>query len=71
MSSENAKDALSWILSDIAERQKEAESEKNKSDFASGRAEAYYEVMDMIRSRLNILDVALDEKSSKPCKGCR
>jgi len=62
MNNENAADALSWILSDIAERKKEADGEKSKSDFASGRAEAYYEVMDIIQSRLDILGVTPDKK---------
>lgn len=61
---EMALDALKWIVSDIAERQTEAEREKS-DDFTKGRALAYWEVMDLIKSRLSALgvEVSSDQKA--------
>lgn len=59
MTNENAIEALRWIVHDIAERNEEAKQEK-RDDFTSGRSLAYFEVMDMIRSRLDALDIKIE-----------
>lgn len=61
---EMALEALKWIVHDVAERRDEAESEKS-DDFSKGRAEAYWEVMDMIKSRLEVLGVELEDTKKK------
>lgn len=60
---EMALEALKWIVHDVTERKNEAEQEKH-DDFSKGRSMAYFEVMDMIRSRLSILGVELNEGAS-------
>lgn len=63
MSEENemAMEALKWIVHDITERKCEAEKEK-KDDFSEGRSMAYFEVTDMIQSRLEILGIHLQQE---------
>ena len=65
MSDENkmATEALKWIIHDIRERKKEADTEKNKDEFSEGRAQAYFEVIDMIESRLKVLDVHIENEN--------
>lgn len=60
---EMALEALKWIVHDVVERKNEADREKH-DDFSKGRSMAYFEVMDMIESRLAILGVELNEKAS-------
>ena len=59
MTNEMAVEALKWIVHDIEERKSEADAEK-KDDFSAGRSLAYYEVCDMIHSRLDVLGVSLE-----------
>jgi len=61
MTNEMALEALKWIIHDIDERRKEADKDRH-DDFAKGRSLAYFEVSDMIRSRLEALDVVLEEE---------
>lgn len=65
MTNEMAMEALNWILHDIAERKNEADAEDKKGDYEQGRAQAYFEVMDMIQSRLAILDVHVDSTTTE------
>ncbi len=61
---EMAMEALKWIVSTIADNDEEAQQEAaNENDLiAQGRAEAYWEVMDIIQSRLEILGICLDNE---------
>ena len=55
---------ISDVYSEILERFEEAEKEsaENRSDlFNSGRAEAYFEVKDIIESRLKNYYIEIDE----------
>jgi hypothetical protein len=58
---EMAIEALKWIVHDIAERKKEADAEQS-DDFSKGRSEAYFEVVDMIKSRLDILEIEITDE---------
>ena len=64
MTNEMALEALKWIIHDIEENRAEAEAQKNDNDFASGRSLAYFEVCDMIRSRLEILGVEIEDEET-------
>jgi len=55
------------VISSISERYDEAEkeSENNRKDlFNSGRALAYYEVKEIIESRLEIYDIQITKKET-------
>ena len=56
---EMAMEALKWIVHDIDERKEEADKEaaETHDEFAEGRKLAYFEVTDMIKSRLNVLNI--------------
>ena len=56
---EMALEALKWIVHDIDERKAEADKEaaETKDDFDEGRKLAYFEVADMIKSRLDVLNI--------------
>ncbi len=58
---EMALEALKWIVNDVSERKNEAEQE-GKDDFSKGREMAYEEVYEMIRSRLDILNIQLSQQ---------
>lgn len=60
---EMAMEALKWIVHDIIERKNETEKEE-KDDFSKGRSMAYFEVTDMIQSRLEILGIHLQTEDS-------
>ena len=64
MTNEMALEALKWIVHDIEERRAEADSEKH-DDFTNGRSLAYFEMSDMIRSRLEALDIVLDDEPAQ------
>lgn len=64
LTEEMALEALKWIVHDVAARQTEAEQEKT-DDFSKGRAQAYWEVMDMVKSRLEILGVQITDDQTK------
>ena len=59
---EMAFEALAWIVNDIYERKHEADNEVElrKDDFSKGRKLAYYEVTDIIISRLKVLGINID-----------
>ena len=57
---EMALEALKWIAQEIEERKKESEREKN-DDFSKGQSLAYFEMSDIIKSRLDILGIDLDK----------
>ena len=56
---EMALEALKWIVHDIDERKAEADKEasETKDEFDEGRKPAYFEVADIIRSRLDVLNI--------------
>ena len=56
---EMALEALKWIVHDIDERKAEAdkEAENNHDEFSEGRKLAYFEVTDMIKARLDVLNI--------------
>ena len=56
---EMALEALKWIVHDIDERKAEADKEaaETKDEFDEGRKLAYFEVADMIKSRLDVLNI--------------
>lgn len=56
---EMALEALKWIVHDIDERKAEADKEaaESKDEFDEGRKLAYFEVADMIKSRLDVLNI--------------
>lgn len=56
---DNLKDTLSWVINDIIERQHDIEKEcsNNSTDFNEGRRLAYFEVIDMLKSRFEIMDI--------------
>ncbi|MEG1525788.1 MAG: hypothetical protein RRZ24_11300 [Clostridia bacterium] len=59
MNEDTAKLALDWIVGTINDRQKDAEKDAgdHKGDaFKSGMAQAYFEVMDIIRSRVKVAE---------------
>lgn len=60
------------LVNTITERKADTDSEyeESKDDFKSGRHLAYFEVMDMIESRLNIYDIDL-EHIFPLCPACR
>ena len=68
MKNEMAVEALRWIIHDIEENKTEADAEK-ADDFSAGRAQAYFEVMDMIKSRLEILDVSIEDEPAQKWAG--
>lgn len=59
-----AVEALNRILDSIIERKQEVykEAKETKEAFAEGQRLAFFEVVDIIRSRLEILDVRLDDR---------
>ena len=48
------REAMRWIIQDISERCEQAEQ---TDDFSRGRALAYWEVLEMIRNRLYVMNV--------------
>lgn len=57
-------DGISYIVERIAERAREAakESKDNREDgFKDGRALAYYEVLDILRTELSVREISLDK----------
>ena len=64
MTNEMALEALKWIIHDLEERKAEADAEKH-DDFTRGRSLAYFEMSDMIRSRLEALDVQIDDEPAQ------
>ena len=62
---EMAMEALRWFVSDIYQNKLEADREceeaiSEEKDFKSGRSLAYFEVWDMLVSRLEILNISID-----------
>lgn len=59
--SDLAIEALGWILNDIKDNAKEASKrfEDTPTEYNSGYDQAYYEVLDMIKNRLDILNVKI------------
>ncbi len=58
---EMAVEALRWILDEIVNRKQEADREA-KDDFTKGRRLAYFEMHEIIKSRLDILDISFDDE---------
>lgn len=59
MNEDTAKLALDWIVQTISERKKDADKEAraDKDDsYKAGVSQAYFEVMDIINSRIKIAD---------------
>lgn len=56
---EMAVEALKWILNDIEERKNESEK-IGSDDFSKGYKFAYNEVIDIIKSRLDILGIEIN-----------
>jgi len=57
-------DGISYIGGRIVERAREAaeESKDNREDgFKDGRALAYYEVLDILRTELSVREISLDK----------
>ena len=57
-------DGISYIVERIVERAREAakESKDDREDsFKDGRALAYYEVLDILRTELSIREISLDK----------
>lgn len=57
-------DGISYIVERIVERAREAakESKDNREDgFRDGRALAYYEVLDILRTELSVREISLEE----------
>ena len=57
-------DGISYIVGRIVERAREAveESKDNREDgFKYGRALAYYEVLDILRTELSVREISLDK----------
>ena len=64
MSEVLTKETLQFIIGRLLERAKEAvkEAHEDREDaFKSGRSLAYYEVLDIIKSQLNVADQDLKE----------
>ena len=57
-------DGISYIVGRIVERAREAaeESKDNREDgFKDGRAFAYYEILDILRTELSVREMSLEE----------
>ena len=57
-------EGISYIVERIVERAREAveESRENREDsFKDGRALAYYEVLDILRTELSVREISLDK----------
>ena len=57
-------DGISYIVGRIVERAREAaeESKDHREDgFKDGRALAYYEVLDILRTELSVREISLDK----------
>ena len=57
-------EGISYIVERIVERAREAveESRENREDsFKDGRALAYYEVLDILRTELSVREISLEE----------
>ena len=57
-------DGISYIVGRIVERAREAveESKDDREDgFKDGRALAYYEVLDILRTELSVREISLEE----------
>ena len=57
-------DGISYIVGRIVERAREAveESKDNREDgFKDGRALAYYEVLDILRTELSVREISLEK----------
>ena len=57
-------DGISYIVGRIVERAREAakESKDNREDgFKDGRALAYYEILDILRTELSVREMSLEE----------
>lgn len=65
MDNKTAIDALESIIRDIEERKAEADVESH-DDFTNGRKLAYFEVLDMIYSRVKIFDIPIHMEEPKP-----
>lgn len=51
-----SRDGIIWIITSVLERAKETVEESDGSDFYKGVMQGYYEVLDMIKSRIIIRD---------------
>lgn len=57
-------EGIAYIVERIVEREREAaeESKDNREDvFRDGRALAYYEVLDILRTELSVREISLDK----------
>ena len=57
-------EGISYIVERIVERAREAveESRENREDsFKDGRASAYHEVLDILRTELSVREISLEE----------
>ena len=56
-------DTLKWLVACIVEKAKETvkEYENQKTAFSEGLLEGYYEVLDMLKSRLSTTDEKLED----------
>ena len=57
-------EGISYIVERILERAREAveESRENREDgFKDGRALAYYEILDILRTELSVREISLEE----------
>ena len=57
-------DGISYIVGRIVERAREAaeESKDNREDgFKDGRALAYYEILDILRTELSVREISLEK----------
>lgn len=61
INNEMAVEALRWILDEVINRKQEADREV-KDKFTEGRSLAYFEMLEIIKSRLDILDIRLDDE---------
>lgn len=62
---EMAMEALRWFVQDVYQNKIEADKDcetaaQEDKDFKSGRSLAYFEVWDMLVSRLDILNIQID-----------
>lgn len=58
-------DALSWYINDVIENANELlkKNQGNKDQYMAGVFQGYYENLDMLISRLEVLNVELDKET--------
>lgn len=51
-----SREGIASVIADVIQRAEETAEENDGSDFDSGKMQAYYEILDMLKSRIIVRD---------------